>query len=184
MRNRNGQRWLADRPGHGNLRWQFVRGYPEEVQFLSVAAWRATWRAVFSFPVRHVGLCQIKDAARLADEPGLAQLRSLTWSNRGSDDALLAILGSPHIGSLEGLSIDWDGGPLLARLVGLPALAGLRSLSVWCAGNLIDEATLQAIVDSPSFAELRELRFVRARLEGRGSVLWRCRGCGSCILCG
>ena len=77
--------------------------------FLSVAAWRATWREVFAHPVQEVVLAGVKGAARLAAEVGLAGIRRLYWSNRTDPYGVFAILSSPHLGRLERLTLDLSG---------------------------------------------------------------------------
>src|SRR5262245_44860194 len=97
--------WLGKRPQHANINWRFVRGYPEAVAFFSVAAWKAMSREAFKHPVRLVALRALKDASRLAGDPGLARIRRLEWYPGTDVDGLMAVLHSPHLGPLEMLEV-------------------------------------------------------------------------------
>jgi uncharacterized protein (TIGR02996 family) len=176
-------RWLGRRPKAGALSWNFVRGYPEELEYRTFNAFSSTWRRALSFPVRWVRFYQQFDLDRLPEEPGLAQVRRLYLSHRERvhDDTLRAILESPHLGPLEGLHV-YDGrltGASMALVASSPKLAGLRELILWNSWGSDYEATpddIGGLLASSNVAALRVLTLDSWSIAGEGCrLLWAAR---------
>jgi uncharacterized protein (TIGR02996 family) len=129
---RHGKRWSA--PLFGAVsRWQFRRGFVEQVkveagQFVKQA--EMLWNL---FPVREVKLNQPsrRELKKIAASPWLARVEKLNLEfGRIGNEGLRVLLGSPHISGLRGLFLKWcDLAPLglrlLARAESLPALEAL-----------------------------------------------------------
>jgi uncharacterized protein (TIGR02996 family) len=157
--------WLGGRPQHEAIRWRFIRGYPEEVEYSSRNVFSSTWQDALAFPVRWAKFVGEWNWRRLADEPGLARVRRLGLSlkPRIPADALKAIIESPHLGPLEGLRADNAALDVaaLAFVASSPKLAGLRELSLWNAyatGRKVTYDDLAGLLASPNLAALRVLR--------------------------
>jgi uncharacterized protein (TIGR02996 family) len=142
---------------HGML-WDYRRGYPEVVRFASHTAFKKGWPLAVKHRARHVIFNDLRNPAKLADEPALLSIRSLELRLIDSA-AALTILRLPRL-RLRHLSVllhpeDLD---FLVVLADLPALAGLRSLHYSFWSNGLPERPLAAFLASPYLGHLRELR--------------------------
>jgi uncharacterized protein (TIGR02996 family) len=159
---------------HG-MSWECRRGYPEVVRFESLTAFRKGWPLAAAHRVRHVVFRGLRSAARLADEPALASIRSLEMSGIDTP-AILAVLRSPHLGPLHHLAVgvhypeDLSFLPELARM---PLLAGLRSLSYSFLADALPEEPVAALLASPYLGGLRALRFNGWLSAAALRALWR-----------
>jgi uncharacterized protein (TIGR02996 family) len=154
-------RWLAGRPTASGLTWDFVRGYPEGVTFSNYTAYNTTWKRTFAYPFRWVTFDSLRDFARLADSPGLARVRWLSLKLPG-DDGLRAVLQSPHLAELEGLSVPsgYLSAASLELIASQPKLAGLKELSLLGGCRHGNAPPANAVADFVRSANLNNLRFL------------------------
>lgn len=170
--------WRTALPRVHGMQWEFRRGYPEVVWFESLTAFKKGWPLTAGHRVRHVAFRGLRNPTKLAAEPGLASIASLELSGFDSV-AVLAILGSPHLGRLHHLGVriyysDSQGpAALLIALANLSVLAGLRSLHYTFSSDGLPAEPILALGGSPHLNQLRRLQ-----LEGWLSAealraLWR-----------
>jgi uncharacterized protein (TIGR02996 family) len=164
----NLKRWLGERPQKDVL-WKFVRGYPEEVAFPTLTAFRQAGRKALSFPVRWVSFTRLQGTGGLADCPAMPLVRRLALHCFAIDEAgLLALLSSPRL-QLEGLCVSRTqlSGRALQFLAQWPGLAALRELSLQ--GTLRQHPNAEAVeafASSPGLAGLRRLEISQCGLGG------------------
>ena len=121
--------WLAGLPSVPGMAWQCRRGYPEAVTFQSLAAFKKGWPLAATHRVRHVVFSCLR-AAKLADEPALASIPSLDFTEV-APAIILAVLRSPRLGPLRHLAVrPWQADPgFLLALAACPAGPGRPALA-------------------------------------------------------
>jgi uncharacterized protein (TIGR02996 family) len=160
----HGTRWVAELPSLPGVSWPeaFDRGF---VAFCTVTDGKTFRRQAGAiFPVAPIeGLSVSKglddaEAARFAECPFLAQLRTLgCWNGSLTDAGACALAASPHWHRLRTLDltqnkIGSDGLRALAHSTTLPSLTGLHVY-----GNKIDDSGIIDLATSPLAARLRRL---------------------------
>src|SRR5262245_3313032 len=96
LRQRFRKAWLVDHVGTAHVCSGFLRGFPEQVGFLSVKAFRELDTDVLRRWVRRVSFAGAQSLGGLASSKKLAHVRELDLSdNLLGDDALRTLLASP-----------------------------------------------------------------------------------------
>jgi hypothetical protein len=165
----HGRAW-AGRAGELVWRYQFLRGFVEQIT-LTAADFLARAAELFrAAPVRHVTLSAARpQVARLAASPHLARVTSLDLSeNKLGDDGVRALVESPHLRNLRYLRLARNelGREAAEAVVAAPALAGLAHLDF--RGNRVDLAPRPApirdgAVEIPMLAHDLMSRYGRRR---------------------
>jgi uncharacterized protein (TIGR02996 family) len=169
------QRWVAHLPTVPGMKWACRRGYPEEVTFGSMTAFRKGWPLAAGHRVRHVVFAGLKDTGQLAALPELASIASLGLRYI-HDDAIFVVLGSPHLGNLRRLSLELHhpSSAFLTRLAGHPSLERLHALHFDGPFFItMEEEGFAALAGSPRLLGLRELHIRNWVLGPALRALWR-----------
>jgi uncharacterized protein (TIGR02996 family) len=150
--------WLADRPTHPGVWWDFLRGFPEQVTFSSFKDLDASSEEVFRHPVRRLIFRRVRSPARLARCPELARVAELDLSQAGLNvEGVCLLVASPHVGELTWLNLSSNLiGPVGAELLAdWPRLRQLRHLFLHRCQ--IGDEGLAALARSPHLGGLTEL---------------------------
>jgi uncharacterized protein (TIGR02996 family) len=160
---KHGESWLAELPAIEGATWSgFRRGIVAEVSFASFELLRANAQACRAVaPVEAVTVRWPRAAEAVQTAP-IAELRELSLTGRPANlDEIAWLADSPQLSTLRRLTARglWPSG--LARLVGSPHLAGLKSLRL--PTSALGNAGIGVLTRAASLKALEELE-----LSGRG----------------
>jgi uncharacterized protein (TIGR02996 family) len=170
----DGSAYTDGLPRVPGMTWACRRGYPEQVTFGSVTAFKKGWPLTEGQRVRHVVFECLKGGKALAALPGLSAIEGLGLDRLSNDD-VLAVLASPHLTRLRRLSLNlWLDSAFLSQLVAVPALARLHTLEIGGPYIIsVEERDFAALATSPLLAGLRVLRVGQCALGPALRHLWR-----------
>lgn len=188
----NRKAWLGSRPELDGVRWEFVRGFPERVNFNSFQDLDRHKDKVFAHPVRRIIFSNLRSVPKLAACPALAQISELDLSRTTvRDEGAARLAASPYLGNITWLNLDYAG----IRAAGMEALArsqtlnslrwlsldsnllgagGGRGLASWAGlanlnylslnGTQLTNEGFAALAESPYLGEVRQLFLREAHL--------------------
>lgn len=171
----DGSRWTDGLPRVEGMAWECVHGYPEKVAFRSYAAFKEGWPLTAGHRVRHVEFACLRGTGQFASDPALESIESLELSFLPGK-AILGLLASPHLKKLRQLAVAPPNAPasFLGQFLGMPVLAGLRSLAFNTASDRpLRAEDLALFTGSPHLTDLRELVLQAWLDSGALQVLWQ-----------
>src|SRR5262245_51500864 len=106
----NRKAWLGRRPEPRGVRWHFLRGFPEHVQFDSFRALEEHRDAVFEYPVRRLSFTNLRSVPRLARCDVLESICQLDLrSSHLQGEGIRALADSPYLSKITWLDLGGNG---------------------------------------------------------------------------
>jgi uncharacterized protein (TIGR02996 family) len=166
--------WLADLPSPDGVEWQFERGLPSWARFDSFTVFERYAKRLFRvFLIERLTIEDFHRIAEFAPSPLLSSILALELPDHAiSSEGIEALANSRRLGRLRRLRLAGDNLDVFgARALAKSLIGQLRYLDLECrAGeSLLEDAAVQALVQSTPCPQLRTLRLDRNAIGYDGS---------------